>query len=281
MPGQPGALHFAGAPVVQREFEDEEKIAEDAVGVMRGPAPQPVESTPTAERRNEFGEMDGEISSSVQPHAFTDKGRTGESTWHHTGGGGGKGNFNTGHATLLAPVYKSKAPAKPGGRAKAWVESGTGTVKVKRSYVGVTHGKQGAYTADPPGTVWMSPRARTRVDVHEQNHTDKTEKFHDKYIKPLEWRIWKFSGFLHANKHGADEPAAIAALQAKIDWDNSVQQFADADTAENRPMGPLDLKDMNKSDFYKDYETSDKFRAKENCTIYEGVGASRRKKSKK
>jgi len=40
---------------------------------------------------------------------------------------------------------------------------GTGTVKVKRSYRGVTHGVQGAYTAAPPGTVWMSPRARDRV----------------------------------------------------------------------------------------------------------------------
>jgi hypothetical protein len=80
---------------------------------------------------NAFGEIDGSIESNVQPHAFTDKGKTGDATWHHCGGTGGKGNEPTGEAKLLvAPVHKTK-PTANGKPAKAWVKKGTGTVKVE------------------------------------------------------------------------------------------------------------------------------------------------------
>jgi hypothetical protein len=265
-------------PPVQREFEDADKVAEDSVGFMRGPAGKSESATAKPESKNPFGEMDGEISSGVEPHAFSDLGRTGESTWHHCGGGGGKGNQTLGEAVLVAPVYKS-SPAVPGKQAKAWIKKGTGTVKVTRSYTGVTHGAQGAFSVPPDGTVWMSPRARTRVDKHEQEHTKKTKEFHQTHIKPLEDRISTYRGYIKAKKGGADPAAAIAALQAEIDWNASIQAFADADTAENTPMGPLDTTDMAKADFYADFQASAKFQQTSGCTIYEGVGASKKGKT--
>jgi hypothetical protein len=263
---------------LQREFEDADKVADDAVGVMRGPAAGPVNPVVRPESRNEFGEMDGSIGSDVAPHAFTDGGRVGESAWHHCGGGGGKGVENLGAATLVAPVYKTK-PAPPGGEAKAWIQDGTGKIKVTRSFMGVTHGPQGAYTAPPVGTVWMSPRGRERVDKHERVHTKKTKEIYDLHIAPLEKRISKYRGFLKAKKKGTDEAAAQNALQTEIDWNASVKDFADKDTQQNTPMGPVDVNDMNKADFYQDYDTSPKFQAKSNCTVYEGVGASKKKKT--
>jgi nicotinamide mononucleotide (NMN) deamidase PncC len=179
---------------------------------------------------------------------------------------------------FVAPFYKSK-PAKQGGQAKAWIKKGTGTVKVKRSFTGVTHGAQGAFTAPPPGTVWMSPRARDRVDKHEREHTKKTKEIHATYIEPLEQRIAKYRGFFHAKKAGANQAAAIAALKTEIDWNSAVQSFATEDTNENTPMGPVDTNDMHQADFYEDFPTSAKFRQQSHCTIYEGVGGSKEGKT--
>lgn len=265
--------------LVQREFEDADKVAEGAAGFLRGPAAKPESGTAQPERRNPFGEMDGEISSGVEPHAFSDLGRVGEGTWHHCGGTGGKGNENTGAADLVAPVYKSSPPKKPGQQAKAWIKKGTGTIKVERSYNGVTHGAQGAFVAPPDGTVWMSPRARDRVDKHEREHIKKTKEFHKTHIEPLEDRVSKYRGYIKSKKGGTDEAGAIAALQAEVDWNASIQAFADADTAENFPMGPLDQADMAKADFYRDYPASANFEQTSGCTIYEGVGASKKGKT--
>lgn len=267
-----------GSPVVQRQFDDEDKVAEDAVGFMRGPAQHPETATPKPERVNESGLIDGEITSDVQPHAFTDGGRVGEGTWHHCGGTGGVGVENLGEATLVAPVFKTSPPGKDG-VAKAWIRHGTGTVKVKRSYRGVTHGVQGAYTAAPPGTVWMSPRARDRVDKHERQHIKKTKEIYDAHIKPLEERIDKYRGLLKDKKRGASEAAARTALETEIDWNQAVTDFANEDTAQNTPMGPVDTNDMATADFYRDYATKPEFQVKTGCDMYEGVGASKRGKT--
>jgi hypothetical protein len=107
--------------------------------------------------------------------------------WHHCAGGtGGRGNEPTGQTQLVAPVYKTK-PATPGGQAKAWIKKGTGTIKVRRSFVGVTHGNHGAYTPSP-ATIWMSPRAQARIDKHERKHIEKAKELHDTHIKPLDDR---------------------------------------------------------------------------------------------
>jgi hypothetical protein len=254
------------------------KVAEDAPGYLRGPAEKPETAVAKPLTKNRFGEMDGGVTSNVQPHAFVDGGRVGESTWHHCGGGGGKGVENLGDAKLVAPLYKTK-PAPPGGQAKAWIKRGTGTIKVKRSFTGVTHGPQGAFTQPPVGTVWMSPRARDRIDKHEREHTKKTKEAYDLYIKPLQKRVSTYRGFIKAKKRGANENAAETPLQTEIDWNKSIQDFADMDTRENTPMGPVDVNDMNKADFYADYQTSAKFQLKSNCSIYEGVGASKRGKT--
>ena len=267
-----------GSPVVQRQFEDEDKVAEDAVGFMRGPAERPETATPTQERVDESGLIDGEIGSNVQPHAFTDGGRVGEGTWHHCGGTGGVGVETLGAATVVAPVIKT-SPRGKHGMAKAWIRHGTGTVKIKRSYRGVTHGVQGAYTQAPPGTVWMSPRARDRVDKHEREHVRKTEEIHDAHIKPLEERIDKYRGFFKAKKQATSRMEARDALKQEIDWNRAIWDFQDEDIAQNTPMGPVDTDDMQTADFYHDYTTTPRFHAQTGCDMYEGVGASKKGKT--
>jgi hypothetical protein len=267
-----------GSPVVQRQFDDEDKVAEDAVGFMRGPAQRPETATAKPERVNESGLIDGEITSDVQPHAFIDGGRVAEGTWHHCGGTGGVGVETLGDATLVAPVFKTSPPGKDG-VAKAWIRHGTGKVKVKRSYRGVTHGVQGAYTAAPPGTVWMSPRARDRVDKHERKHIKKTKEIYDAHIKPLEERIDKYRGFLKAKKQGVSEAAARTALETEIDWNQAVTDFANEDIAQNTPMGPVDTDDMATADMYRDYATTPEFQTKSGCDVYEGVEASKKGKT--
>ena len=276
--GNQAVQRLLGPAVVQREFDDEDKVGEDAVGVWRGPARHPESATPKFEGLNESGLIDGEITSDVQPHAFTDGGRVGEGAWHHCGGTGGKGVENLGDATLVAPVFKTSPPGKDG-VAKAWIRHGTGKVKVKRSFLGVTHGVQGAFT-DGSGTGWMSPRARDRIDRHERQHTKKTKEIHDTHIKPLEERIDKYRGIIKAKKQGATEAVARADLETEINWNQAVTDFANEDTAENTPMGPVDNDDSSSADFYKDYPTTPEFQAKTGCSIYEGVMASGSKKGK-
>jgi hypothetical protein len=267
---------FNAGEMVQRQFEDEDKIGEDGLEMVV--PEESVGGAPKPERINEFGEIDGGIASDVQPHAVTDLGRTGESSWHHASGSGGKGNQSTGDAQLVAPVYKTK-PAKPGGQAKAWIKRGTATVKVKRSYIGVTHGDQGAYKHSP-GNLWMSPRARDRVDKHEEKHVKKTKEIHEKHIKPLEDRINKYQGLIKAKKAGATAAAAETALKTEIDWTKAVTDFATEDTAENQPMGPVDTDDMAKGDFYALYNTSAKFKKKTTNALYLGMKGQASKKGK-
>jgi hypothetical protein len=268
---------LAGNALVQRQVEDAEKIGEAAPGVAG--AEQAVNAVAKPERINEDGDIDGGICSDVQPHAFTNEGKTGEGTWHHCAGGtGGKGVYNTGAATLVAPVYKT-SPAPQGGQAKAWIKKGTGTVTVKRAYLGVTHGDQGDYTAFP-GNLWMSPRAMKRMDEHEEKHTKKTKEIYEKHIEPLEDRISKYRGIIKAKKAGTSAKAAKTALKAEIDWNKAVKDFADEDTTENKPMGPVDTTDQARADFYQAYYASAKFKKSSGNKWYMGLKGQQSKKGR-
>jgi hypothetical protein len=261
--------------LIQRQFEDEDKIAEGAVGHA---LPEPAASSvPKPERVDAFGQIDGSISSNVAPHAFTDDGKTGVGTWHHCAGGtGGRGNQNTADAQLVAPVYKSSVS---GGQGRAWIKKGTGTIKVKRSYTGVTHGNQGAYNPSP-ATIWMSPRAQARMDKHERKHIEKTKELHDTYIKPLEDRISTFRGLIKAKKAGATPGAAVTALQTQIDWNTAINDFANNDTAQNQPGGPVDTTDQATADFYTGFPTSAAFQTQSGCDTYVGIKGQASKKGK-
>jgi hypothetical protein len=279
--GNQAVLRLIVAPTgtIMREFDDDDKVAEDAVGVARGFAPEITLAKALTPNVNESGLLDGEIGSGVEPHAFSDKGKTGSANWIHTGGGGGAGNESTGEATLVAPVIKTKPPKKQGGRASAWVQNGTGKIKVKRSFTGVTYGINGQTTSGNAGNLWMSPRAQDRIDKHERKHVKSSKEIHEQYVEPLEARVSRFSGLIKANKHGTDEQAAEQALITRLDWNQSIQDFKNADTTANQPMGTTDSNDTE--DFYADYATKLSFQQKTGATIYEGVGASRRKKSEK
>ena len=254
--------------MIQREMEDGDKVAEGSPAIAV--AEEAVGGVPQALGKNKFGDIDVGMTSNVEPHAFTSQGSSGAGIWHHCGGTGGKGNENCGSIQqIVAPVYESK-PAANGKPAKAWVQAGTGTVTVTRSYTGVTHGDQGNYTHQA-GNLWMSPSAQARIDTHEVQHVNKTKELYAKHIKPLRSRIKKFSGSMKSRKSGATEPAAEAALQTRLDWNKALTDFAQEDINENTPGGPVDTKDQASAGFYKLFRTSTQFKRTSNNDWYLGT----------
>lgn len=260
-PAAPVAAPVPGGVTLQRQFEDGGQTGEAELGQAGGEIVQPDlgeggggGGAPVASGTNEFGEMDGEIDTGVEVHAFTNKGKTGSSQWHHAGGNGGKGNENTGSSTTVAPTYDSAPPKKAGGQATAWIRKDTGTVKVKRSYIGVPKGNNGTATwaGSGGGLVYIASSGVSRIAKHETGHIKETRKIHDANIKPLEKRISTYRGALHKSMKAATAPAAVAALQAHVNWNPSLTSFANADTAMNQPGGTFDTTDQAKADFYHD-----------------------------
>lgn len=251
-----GAIASAGccaSPVIQREFSDLGQVGEGTLGAA-GPATQPDLAEGAsgggglmAEAVNEFGELDGQLTTPAEVHAFVNKGRVASGRWHHCGGTGGKGNENTGSSTVVAPVYESSPPTAKGGPAKAWVRKGTGTVKVTRSWNGVVAGNNGAaaWSGSGGGLVFIRSSGVSRIGKHESGHVKETKKIHDTDIKPLEKRV-------KSKQTGASEAAAISALQTHVNWNPTLTAFATKDTAVNAPGATFDTTDQAKADFYHD-----------------------------
>lgn len=242
----------ATPPVIQREFDDQGQVGAGELGPS-GPVSQPDLGETgggggelMAEGVNEFGEMDGVLTTGTEVHAFVNKGQVAAGRWHHCGGTGGKGNENTGTSTVVAPVYESTPPAK-GGPAKAWVRKGTGTVKVKRSWNGVVAGNNGTavWSGSGGGLVFLRASAVSRMGKHEAGHVKETKKIHDSDIKPMEKRV-------KARKTGATEADAVLAMQTHVNWNPTLTGFATKDTAVNAPGATFDTTDQAKADFYHD-----------------------------
>lgn len=251
--GELSSATCCGATAVQREFEDQGQVGEGSLGAS-GPVSQPDLAEGgsgggelMAEAVNEFGEMDGMLTTGTEVHAFVNRGKVATGTWHHCGGTGGKGNENTGSSTVVAPTYESSPPTAKGGPAKAWVRKGTGTVKVKRSWNGVVAGNNGtaAWAGSGGGLVFLRPSAVSRMGRHESGHVKETKKIHDTEIKPLEKRV-------KAKRTGATEAAAVTALQSHVNWNPTLTGFATKDTAVNAPGATFDTTDQAKADFYHD-----------------------------
>lgn len=243
----------AATMLAQRDLDDRGKVDEAPLEPAGGEIAQPElggdasGTQPVAAETNEFGEMDGSIDTAVAPHAFLNKGQVATGRWHHAGGSGGRGNEGVGSADLVAPKYDALPPRKPGGNATARVRKGTGTVRVRRSYNGVVPGDNGtaAWAGSGGGGVFIMWSAVERIARHEVGHIRQTKRFHDAHIKPLEKRV-------KATRKAPTEAAAIAALQAHVDWNTSIMDFATADAAMNAPGGTFDTTDQAKADFYHD-----------------------------
>lgn len=242
-----------GIPVVQREFEDQGQVGDGSLEAP-GPVAQPSLAEGggggaelQAQGVNEFGEMDGLLTTGTEVHAFVNRGKVASGLWHHCGGTGGKGNENTGTSTVVAPVYESSPPTPKGGPAKAWVRKGTGKVKVSRSWNGVVGGNNGAATWSGSGgtLVYLRSSAVARMGAHESGHVKETKKIHDVDIKALEKRV-------KAKKTGATEADAVLALQTHVDWNAALASFATKDTAMNAPGLTFDTTDQAKANFYHD-----------------------------
>jgi hypothetical protein len=208
--------------------------------------------------KNEFGEIDGELTSDVFPGSFTDGGKTGSAPVHWGGGAGGKGNEAVGAITLAAPAYDgtdpAPAPAPDAGPspapvpARAWIQPGTGTASVSRSFTGAPAGANG-------GGYFLTAGASTRVDVHERLHIAATRVIHDSRISPLEVRIAAHVGQAKALSHGATKAEAITALQTAIDWNTAITGFGTDETTQNSPGGTVDTTDQHSGTYIEDRGT--------------------------
>jgi hypothetical protein len=78
------------------------------------------------------------------------------------------------------------------------------------------------------------------------------KSLHDSIIKPLEDRVSHRTGQPKALSQGAAKNEAVDALKTEIDWNATIQNFRDADTAQNTPGGVIDTNDMNSPTFQRD-----------------------------
>jgi Domain of unknown function (DUF4157) len=199
---------------------------------------------------NEWGEMDGKLTSNVKPHLFINGGKTGSGIVQWVpGGNGGQGNQTLGDVDIWSPDYVTEDAADAGAEhatAWVWIKPKTGTAKVTRSYRGV---QVGANTT----AHYFTERAAARADVHEQLHVASSEAIHDKHIVPLEKRIAKYVGRENALKQGCTPEEAIDALMVIINWNDTMTAFRDDDTTANTPMGTVDTADLAAADFIRNY----------------------------
>jgi len=273
----------------RRQMADEETGAGPTEGVPIGE--QPKTAHLQEGEVNEWGEKDGLLASDVAPHVFVNGGKTGSDLDNTVGGRGGTGNQGVGSIHVVAPVYESADPpgalsgavrggltggligavtgsvfglvgsvvggllggllggaigAVRGSMARAWIRPGTGTARVTRSYTGSLVGANGP-------TLYMTPAAVTRTDVHEELHVNSSRAIHDAHIISLERRIAQHLGQANALLAGTTKAEAETALSTFINWNATIDAFRNADTAANTPMGTVDTADLASPTFIRDY----------------------------
>ena len=242
---------LARRPSVQRQFDDQGQTGEGSITKPPG-NDSGGDGAGAIVNVNPDGLIDGHVQGSAVPHAFVDNGQVATGKWHHCGGSGGKGNENTGAMDATAPTITT-APATKKKLAKAWVQSGTGNIDVKRSYNGVTTGDNGSFS-DGTGSVYITSKAASRMAKHEVKHVKKSKELHDSTLRPALQIVKKYRGIMHSSEDGTDENAAKAALTNRIGWNTAVSKFIADDTAANAPMLTVDQADMALfPDFYNDF----------------------------
>ena len=169
-------------------------------------------------------------------HAFTNGGRTGNVVW--AGGGGAGPHTNQPNGSLqaqVAPAYQAHSKGAPPAKSDAWVQAGTGTLSVTRSFVGSNAGDQG-------NGWWVTAGAAGRLDQHEQQHLTSAQGLYNAHLQPLEVRITNSATL--GKDLAVSEADAITALRAIIRWPESIAAFAAADQAANNPMLTVDTADL-------------------------------------
>jgi hypothetical protein len=229
-------------PTLVEQADKESAEAAEGLALDRAPESAGLIDMPM----NDSGLLDGDLQSDVVPHLFVSLGKTGAAIIHWAGGGGGRGNESTGSITVIAPQIDSAGPAAAGGSGTAWVRAGTGTATVTRSYTGALVGANGP-------NYYITARAATRIDAHEQAHVNSSSALHNTHITPLEVRVAARTGQPNALSTGTTAAQASAALQTFLNWNASILAFTNADIAANTPMGTVDMADRASPTYVREY----------------------------
>jgi len=247
-----GGVEFTPDPDVMVDDGDGIVAIPDSSGMGDFPIPNPEEMAAAPPAAISF--VNGGRSRTVRwgdapqddglcPHAFTAGGMTGTVTW---GPAGAKGNQPAGSIQgEVSPVYQAQAPvphdAGPPDPAKAWVQNGTGTMQVTRSYTGVNSGNQG-------NGYFVTAAAAARINQHEVGHVNLSSGFHNSDLKPVLDNILGYTQAQAGRGTGANQAAAITALQTTLNmpagWNTAKTNFASHDTAANTPGGSWDTTEL-------------------------------------
>jgi len=133
----------------------------------------------------------------------------------------------------VAPVYESKSNGIIS-NSDAWVRAGTGTLDVKRSWVGINAGDQG-------NGHYVTAGAAARINAHETLHVASTQGHYNTHIVPLLARVADRS---LGRRIAYTQRGAINSLRSIIRWPETVTNFQNADLADNQPMGTVDTNDL-------------------------------------
>jgi hypothetical protein len=173
----------------------------------------------------------------LHPHAFTGGGRAGTIPWSGGGKfGGPKGNQGTG--AIAVPEVVPEYDSSWGGlfsNADAWVRSGTGVADVYRDYSTTDPGDQG-------NGWWVSARAASALDAHEQRHVTASKSVYDSTIQPALDRIAK-SGPVGKGKAYL-QSTARELLRRFVGWEGALKRFKEDDAAYNADQGQIDIQDV-------------------------------------
>ena len=230
--------------LITRAMEPEGHVGEAPLEGV--PVTEEIEAAvPDLSQVNEYGEIDGLVTSNVAVHLFVNRGKTGSDIVHWVGGTGGTGN-PAGAIDLVAPVYENENPSGGAIQGRAWIRPGTGTATVRRWFIGAPAGPNGP-------TAYLTTRGSIRVDVHERLHIASSRGHHDTNIRPLERRVAQHRGRAAGLLAGTTGAEAQTALQTFVDWNTTVTNFVTADTADNTPGGAVDTADMASGTYLNDY----------------------------
>jgi len=183
-----------------------------------------------------FGEPLSSLRADGYPRVFVDGGRTGTVAYNFDRSQGPHGVELSGtFQAIVVPVYDSRSLGT-WNDSEAWVRAGTGSVTVRRSYVGMTSGNQGNGN-------FVTARAVARAHQHEAAHIRNSQGHYNTYLRSLLTRIRSYTP---APTGGGGvvtrffQGAARGELERIIEWTSAVWRFRSADIADNRVGGTLD-----------------------------------------
>jgi hypothetical protein len=171
------------------------------------------------------------------PHAFIPGGKSGPVAWAGGGGAGPKGNEESGTMQdIVVPDYSSHGNLW--NNADAYVEPGTGTLNVRRSYITSNAGDQG-------NGWYVTPSAAAKLEQHEQTHVAKAGANYNSFLSPMLAKVADSEALGKGKTFWRGDAKNL--LKGMIGWKDALKGFEEQDKSDNGKGGQVDQDDMYSS----------------------------------